>query len=102
DRGEEEDDRQYGAAAISRYPILAVAERKEALAAKLVQASQLYLVCGTLTLDIVRRTIETVLGTPPSAGKLEGIIFERLGLGDIAIAVRPGVTADMAADSLRR
>ncbi|WP_315924199.1 ATP-binding protein [Mesorhizobium sp. SP-1A] len=102
DRGEEEDDRQYGAAAISPYPILAVAERKEALAPKLVQASQLNVACGTLTVDIVRRTIETVLGASPSVGKLEGIIFERLGLGDIAIAVRPGVAADMAADSLRR
>jgi hypothetical protein len=102
DRGEEEDDRQYGTAAISPYPILAVAERKEALAAKLVQASQLNLVCGTLTLDIVSRTIETVLGAPPSAGRLDGIDLERLGLGDIAIAVRPGVTPDMVADSLRR
>ena len=102
DRGEEDDDRQYGAAAISAYPILAVAERKEALAPKLVQASQLNVACGTLTLDIVHRTIETVLGAPPSPGKLEGISFERLSLGDIAIAVRPGVTADMAADSLRR
>jgi hypothetical protein len=102
DRGEEEDDRQYGAAAISPYPILAVAERKEALAAKLVQASQLNLACGTLSLDIVHRTIETVLGAPPSAGRLDGIDFGRLGLGDIAIAIRPGVTADMAADSLRR
>jgi hypothetical protein len=102
DRGDEEDDRQYSTAAISPYPILAAAERKEALAAKLVQASQLNLLCGTLTLDIVHRTIETVLGAPPSVGRLEGIAFERLGLGDIAIAVRPGVTPDMAADSLRR
>jgi hypothetical protein len=101
DRGEEEDDRQYGTAAISPYPILAVAERKEALAPKLVQASQLNLSCGTLTIDIVRRTIDTVLGAAPSVGKLEGIVFERLGLGDIAIAIRPGVTPDMAADSLR-
>jgi hypothetical protein len=102
DRGDEEDDRQYGAAAISPYPILAVAERKETLAPKLVQASQLNLVCGTLTPAIVRRTVETVLGAAPSVGRLDGIAFERLGLGDIAIAVRPGVTADMAADSLRR
>ncbi|MBN9079703.1 MAG: ATP-binding protein [Rhizobiales bacterium] len=102
DRDQEEDDRQYGAAAISPYPILAVAERKEALAPKLVQASQLNLVCGSLTLAIVRRTIETVLGAPPSAGRLDGIDVGRLGLGDIAIAIRPGVTADMAADSLRR
>jgi hypothetical protein len=102
DRGEEEDDRQYGAAAISPYPILAVAERKETLAAKLVQASQLNLSCGTLTPAIVHRTIDTVLGAAPSVGKLEGIVFERLGLGDIAIAIRPGVTPDIAADSLRR
>jgi hypothetical protein len=102
DRGDEEDDRQYGAAAISPYPILAVAERNEALAPKLVQASQLNLVCGTLTLAIVRRTTEMILGAPPSVGRLEGIAFERLGLGDIAIAVRPGVTPNMAADSLRR
>jgi hypothetical protein len=102
DRGEEEDDRQYGTAAISPYPILAVAERKEALAAKLVQASQLNLSCGTLTPAIVRRTIETVLGSPPSPGRLDGIDFGRLRLGDIAIAIRPGVTPDMAADSLRR
>jgi hypothetical protein len=102
DRGEEDDEGKYGIAAQSACPILAVAERKEALAPKLVQASQLNVACGTLTLDIVRRTIETVLGAPPSVGKLEGMAFERLGLGDLAIAVRPGVTADMAADSLRR
>jgi hypothetical protein len=102
DHDQGEDDRQCGAAALSAYPILAAAERKEALATKLLQASQLNLVCGTLTLDIVRRTIETVLGAAPSIERLEGIAFERLGLGDIAIAVRPGVTADMAADSLRR
>jgi hypothetical protein len=102
DRGEEEDDRQYGAAAISPYPILAVAERKEALAPKLVQASQLNLSCGTLTIAIIRRTIETVLGSSPSPGRLGGVEVGRLGLGDIAIAIRPGVTADMAADSLRR
>jgi hypothetical protein len=102
DRGDEEDDRQYGAAAISPYPILAVAERKETLAAKLVQASQLNLSCGTLTIAIIRRTIETMLGSSPSPGRLDGIDVERLGLGDIAIAIRPGVTPDMAADSLRR
>ncbi|MGB3900874.1 AAA family ATPase [Ollibium composti] len=102
DRGEEEDDRQYGAAAISPYPILAVAENQERLSPKLVQAAQLNLACGTLNAEIVRRIIETVLGAPPSAGRLDGIDFGRLGLGDIAIAVRPGVAPDTAANSLRR
>lgn len=102
DRGEEDDERQCGIAAQSACPILAVAENKEQLPPKLVQTSQLNLACGTLNGEIVRRTVETVLGAPPSPGRLGGIDFGRLGLGDIAIAIRPGITADTAADSLRR
>ncbi|THF55966.1 AAA family ATPase [Ollibium composti] len=102
DRGDEDDEGQYGIAAQSTYPILAVAENQERLSPKLVQAAQLSLACGTLNAEIVRRIIETVLGAPPSAGRLDGIDFGRLSLGDIAIAVRPGVAPDTAANSLRR
>jgi hypothetical protein len=102
DRCEENYERQYGIAATSVYPILVLAESKERLAPKLVHASQLDLACGTLNAEIVHRTIQTVLGTPPSAGRLDGIDFNHLGLGDLALAIRPGVTPDMAAASLRR
>jgi hypothetical protein len=102
DHDSEGDGRKFGSAASSVYPILAVAESEERLAAKLVHSSQLNLVCGTLNGELVRRTIETVLGVPPSPGRLDGIDFRRLDLGDLAIAIRPGIGADMAADSLRR
>ncbi|MBN9552052.1 MAG: ATP-binding protein [Alphaproteobacteria bacterium] len=99
---EDDSERQFGIAARSDFPILAVAEKAERLAAKLVNAAQLGLECGTLNAVIARRTIETVLGAPPTDGKLDGINFQLLNLGDLALAVRPGITGDAAVETLRR
>ncbi|WP_296746985.1 ATP-binding protein [Mesorhizobium sp.] len=102
DHDEEDSERQIDNAALSVYPILTVTESKERLSSKLARASQLDLACGTLNTEIARRTIETVIGESPSAGKLDGIDCGPLGLSDLAIAIRHGVTADTAAESLRR
>ncbi|MDX8465652.1 ATP-binding protein [Mesorhizobium sp. VK23B] len=99
---EDDCERQFGIAARSDFPILAVAEKAERLAAKLVNASQLVLECGTLSARIACRTIETVLGAVPTDGKLDGINFQLLDLGDLALAIRPGITADAAVETLRR
>ncbi|WP_164772018.1 ATP-binding protein [Mesorhizobium sp. M2C.T.Ca.TU.002.02.1.1] len=99
---EDDSERQFGIAACSDFPILAVAEKAELLAAKLVSASQLGLECGTLNATIARRTIETVIGTVPTDGKLDGIDFRLLNLGDLSLAIRPGIIADAAAETLRR
>lgn len=100
--GSEDNERQFGNAAQCVFPILSVAEQKERLPRKLVQASQLDLACGMLNAAIVGRTIEAVTGEPPSPGRLDGIDFGRLGLGDLAIAIRPGIDADKAAETLQR
>ena len=99
---EDDSERQFGIAARSDFPILAVSEKAELLAAKLVSASQLGLECGTLNATIVSSTIESVLGTVPTDGKLDGIDFRSLNLGDLALAIRPGIAADAAAETLRR
>lgn len=100
--GCEDNERQFGNAAHSAFPILSIAERRERLPRKLVQASQLDLACGTPNAAIVGHTIEAVTGKPPSPGRLDGIDFGRLGLGDLAIAIRPGISADVAAETLQR
>lgn len=100
--GSEDNERQFGNAAQCAFPILSIAEQKERLPRKLVQASQLYLACGTLNTTIVGRTIEAVIGGPLSPGRLDGMDFGRLGLDDLAIAIRPGIGADMAAETLQR
>lgn len=100
--GSEDNERQFSNAALSTFPILSIAEQRERLPRKLVQASQLDLACGMLNATIVGRTIEAVTGEPPSPGRLDGIDFGRLGLGDLAIAIRPGISADNAAETLQR
>lgn len=100
--GSEDNERQFGNAAHSTFPILSIAEQKQRLPRKLVQASQLDLACGALNATIVGRTIEAVTGEPPSPGRLDGIDYGRLGLGDLAIAIRPDISADSAAETLQR
>lgn len=51
---------------------------------------------------IVGRTIDAVISEPPSPDKLDGIDFGRLGPDDLAIAIRPGIGADMAAETLQK
>jgi hypothetical protein len=103
DHDKEDVDRTLSQAAQGIYPILAVAERGELLPQKLVQTAELDIRCGRLTAAIVRRTIETVVSEdPPACSRLGEIEFARLGLGDLAIAIRPGVSAETAVENLRR
>lgn len=89
-----------GEAAQSTYPILAIAEGEEPLPPRLVAAAQLNLRCGGLNAGIVRRTIEVVLGEPPS-DDLDDIDFGRLDLAELNIAIRPGSTPSSAVRTLR-
>jgi hypothetical protein len=103
DRDDEDEDRTLSQAAQGVYPILAVAERDGLLPKKLVQTAELDIRCGRLTAAIVRRTIETVVGEElPAGSRLGEIEFARLGLGDLAISVRPGVSAETTVENLRR
>jgi hypothetical protein len=103
DRDGDDEDRTLSQAAQGIYPILAVAEKNGLLPKKLVQTAELDIRCGRLTAAIVRRTIETVVGEdPPARSRLGEIEFARLGLGDLAISVRPGVSAETAVENLRR
>ena len=103
DHDDDDEDRTLSQAAQGIYPILAVAERDGLLPKKLVQTAELDIRCGRLTAAIVRRTIETVVGEElPAGSRLGDIEFTRLGLGDLAISVRPGVSAATAVENLRR
>jgi hypothetical protein len=91
---------RVGLAAQGPYPILVVSERDREVPAKLAAAAQLKLDCGDLNAEIVRQTIEAVLGKPPTE-ELDDIDFGRLDLADLSIAIRPGVTPSSAAATLR-
>lgn len=94
-------DSRIGRAARSSYPVLGVSESMERLPDKLVDAAHLNLACGRLNAEIVRRTIETVLGEA-SSEKLDDIDFARIEITDLAIAIRPGIPASRAISILRK
>lgn len=92
---------RVGKAARSSYPVLGVSESMDRLPDKLVDSAHLNLSCGRLNADIVRRTIETVLGEVLSE-KLDDIDFARIEITDLAIAIRPGIPASRAVAILRK
>jgi hypothetical protein len=100
DRDRDDDHWRVGQAAQGPYPILVVSERDREVPAKLAAAAQLGLECGGLDAEIVRRTIEAVLGEPP-AEELDDIDFGKLDLADLSIAIRPGATPSSAIATLR-
>jgi hypothetical protein len=100
DRDEKDDGWRVGQAAQGCYPILVVSERDRRVPARLIAAAQLTLECGDLNADIVKRTIEAVLGEPPTE-KLDDIDFGKLDLADLSIAIRPGTTPSSAIATLR-
>ncbi|MCT7375889.1 AAA family ATPase [Chelativorans salis] len=89
------DDWRIGQSAQTAYPILGVAEAESQLPERLAIAAQLNLDCGSLTAEIVNRTIETVLGKNTNE-RLQPGHYSVLDLADLAIAVRPGVSPTRA------
>lgn len=100
DRDRDGEGWRVGQAAQASYPILVVSERERRVPAKLTAAAQLNLDCGNLNPEIVRRTIEAVLGERPTE-ELDDIDFGKLDLADLSIAIRPGATPSSAAATLR-
>ena len=100
DRLDKDDGWCVGLAAQGSYPILLVSERDRWVPARLAAAAQLKLDCGDLNADIVKRTIEAVLGGPP-VEELDDIDFRKLDLVDLSIAIRPGSTPSSAVATLR-
>jgi hypothetical protein len=90
-----------GKAAQGAYPMLGISETEGRLPGKLVDAAHLNLSCGGLNADIVRRTIEEVLGEAPS-DNLYDIDFSRIEIADLACAIRPGISASRAVATLRK
>jgi hypothetical protein len=87
--------RRLGRAAQTGLPILGLAEQANNLPPLLQDAALPVIRCGPLTPAIVRRVIETVLGEACPATELD-CDCTRLGLADLALAVRPGVSAERA------
>ena len=100
DRDTKDDGWCVGEAAQGVYPILAVSECESRVPARLIAAAQLTLDCGDLDAEIVRRTIEVVLGEPPTED-LDDIDFAKLDLSDLSVAIRRGSTPSSAVATLR-
>lgn len=92
-------EQRIGWAAQSSYPILGVAETVDWIPRTLRKAAQMNLACGGLTMPIVRDTLKAVVGEAP-----ESVVHYRdyahLHLSDLAVAIRPGVSAYRALDIL--
>ncbi|MHA6643002.1 AAA family ATPase [Mesorhizobium sp. A623] len=63
------------------------------------KAAQMNLVCGGLSETIVRETLKTVIGNAPEGAVHYGD-YRHLHLSDLAVAIRPGVSAYRALDIL--
>ncbi|MBI1622634.1 AAA family ATPase [Aquamicrobium zhengzhouense] len=103
DKGEAEAEpgrRQVGIAAQSSLPILGISENPKTIPPALKAAASLDLQTGSLTADIVLRTMEVVLGEEPADLGRVADHCEQLSLYDLALAIRPGVSGEAAADVL--
>lgn len=88
-------DKLVGRAALMEHPILGVAETEERLPLHLKSATQLKLSTGPIDMAIVRQVIAAVLGEEPG-DNLSDESSAMLTLFDLAVAIRPGVTAGHA------
>lgn len=95
----EDIDKRVGRAALTTRPILGVAENEERLPQRLKSAAQLTLSTGSLDMALVKEIIIAVLGKAPE-GSLPDKSCALLTLSDLAISIRPGVTAAHALDVL--
>jgi len=87
--------RQVSLAAQSRYPILGVSEDEDRLPGPLRQAARINLVCGPIDMTIIRETMRAVLGEAPEGGVTHEHV-PSLTLADLALAIRPGTSAERA------
>ena len=101
DHDEDEAARKLGLAAETGLPILGLAEEKGKLPPLLEEAAALVIDCGALTPRIVAGTITAVLGEAAAETEI-ACDCSRLGLADLALAIRPGRTAAQAITLLAR
>lgn len=87
--------KQVSLAAQSSYPILGVSEDEDRLPGLLRQAARINLVCGPLDMGIIRETMRAVLGEAPEGG-MPHDYASALTLADLALAIRPGISAKRA------
>lgn len=87
--------RQVSLAAQSYYPILGICEDEDRLPGLLRQAARINLVCGGLDMGIIRETMRAVLGEAPE-GDVPHDHTSALTLADLALAIRPGISAKRA------
>lgn len=88
-------DKQVGCAALMEHPILGVAETEERLPPHLKCATQLKLSTGPLDMSLIREVIAAVMGEEAEVG-LPDESCMLLTLFDLAVAIRPDVTAGHA------
>jgi hypothetical protein len=94
------EDWDIGDAALKGFPILGISESNGVLPKGLTDAAMLDLDCGGLNAEIVNDTIRAVLGGIPDESLQPGD-YLLLGLSDLAIAIRPGVSPSRAIVILR-
>jgi hypothetical protein len=87
--------RKVAFVARSHYPILGISEDESRLPGPLRQAARINLVCGQLDMGLVRETMRAVLGEAPDGG-LPHDHASALTLADLALAIRPGTSAERA------
>ncbi|WP_181182129.1 MULTISPECIES: ATP-binding protein [unclassified Mesorhizobium] len=90
DASDEAAERQVGSAGRTAYPILGVADSEDFLPPSLMRAATINLICGPLTMQIIRKTMSAVLGDEPEGG-IPWQYCEALTIADLALAIRPGV-----------
>jgi Cdc6-like AAA superfamily ATPase len=87
--------RKVAFVARSRYPILGVSEDEDRLPGPLRQAARINLLCSPLDISIIRETMRAVLGEAPDGG-MPHDHASALTLADLALAIRPGTSAERA------
>lgn len=97
----EDIDKRVGRAALTTRPILGVAENETRLPQRLKSAAHLTLSTGLLDMALVKEVIATVLDEEPESG-LPDESCALLSLSDLAISIRPGVTATHALNVLEQ
>lgn len=87
-------DARVGQAAASGYPLLGIAEKPERIPAALKVSASLDLECGPISIGLIARVTEEVLGPLPDDVLLDALAADcaYLSLFDLPLAIRPGVS----------
>lgn len=91
--------RKVSLAAQGPHPLLGITEAESQIPELLRQAAHINLLCGPLDMDIVGKTMGAVLGETPE-GDIPYDHASALTLADLALAIRPGTSAERALDIL--